>query len=466
MKLAAQCLRLLLVGLLIPGIYGCISGGEGGTGARKIVSSGRITEAQAGQVAVNGITFNTSKAIVERNGNRVANNQLQLGVIVTIEGVLAANQKKGEADRISLSESLVGAVDQVNGNQLQILGQTVKITENTVTDSSLNPGDFIEVSGFVEDLGIIVATRIQHVDSINEQHLFGVASKLDSTAGTFFIGTIQVDYSGLTMGGNDDDNNDVVEGSIVEVVGTLMNDGVLKASELHQDRFNFNDNAADSFEFEGVVTTTPAQGSFSLGYMKVTFNANTRFFGGRAQDIFTGVHITVEGKLVNGVIQATEIDFQEAFKLVAEVSGVDGQNISFTGLNLNVEIDDKTDFTGTSLNTMATGDWLQVRGRNKGSGIAVALAVTPMDTQTQVTLRGRVQSLKGDVLSVAGITIDSSQVQVSTSPDNGADDEDGFQFEPLILSTTQGIQVGNTVTAYGDLSMGQIQWTSIVFDDN
>ena len=147
-----------LVFVLLAGLAACTGdgtqtagGGIGGTG----VSQGPITG--FGSIFVNGVEFDTSGATILRDGAPVTQNDLRIGMVVTVDGSI--NGSSGTAATVTYAKELEGPISQkTNANTLAVLGQTVivdnltKIDVSGISNASINDlqtGDKVEVSGFV-----------------------------------------------------------------------------------------------------------------------------------------------------------------------------------------------------------------------------------------------------------------------------------------------------------------------------
>src|SRR5512136_1606203 len=149
-------------------------GGIGGTGVT-VASVGTVTG--FGSVIVNGVTYDTSAAEVfvensfRGSGDPAVIQNLSAGMVVRVEGTLA-DDGSGSADRVFFSNNLKGAVESIRDldsltKRAVILGQTVLMDDRTDFRNgaigTIAVGMVLEVSGYEDDSGTIVATYVYKI---------------------------------------------------------------------------------------------------------------------------------------------------------------------------------------------------------------------------------------------------------------------------------------------------------------
>src|SRR5712691_10476130 len=164
-------------------LSGCSGGGGGGDSSTTpvttstpsatttaIVSSGPITS--FGSVILNGIEFDTTQADIRVEDQSVREDDLRIGIRVTVEGVRDSNGV-ARATRVVFRKNVEGLIDRLDvvNNTLVALGQTVLVDGLTVMEdraqsssialSALAVGQFVDVSGLIDANGTILATRIE-----------------------------------------------------------------------------------------------------------------------------------------------------------------------------------------------------------------------------------------------------------------------------------------------------------------
>ena len=192
-----------------------------------------------GSIFVNGIEWRTTSAqftIDGQSGGR--EDQLRIGKVVTVRGTLDSSGTAGSATTVDYSDSLEGPVSARNlaAGTLTVLGQTVRITGVTRFDDNITPrslegiavGDRVEVSGFTDATGAIVASYVEKKVSTAAFEITGAVSNLNTGSSTFSINALTVDYSAATIS-----NGTLSAGALVEVKGaTLLGNGALRATSV------------------------------------------------------------------------------------------------------------------------------------------------------------------------------------------------------------------------------------------
>ncbi len=164
--------------------------------------SGSISSVDS--VTIDGIRYNADATIVSVNGYPATVSDLKLGQFVGLEGEVNFSDATGTANEISYFASVIGPVESVNASnhRLTVLGQTVLINEKTAFAPSSDPnllgaldvGATVQVSGFHNADGHIVATRIEHDLTSSGVQLIGTVAALDSANKQFRIDDLTVDY--------------------------------------------------------------------------------------------------------------------------------------------------------------------------------------------------------------------------------------------------------------------------------
>lgn len=317
----ATMFALIACGAGDPG--GLAGGGIGGTG----ISVGRITA--IGSVTVNGIKFETDTATISVDGKDGVLNDLEVGMLVAVEGTFNADGMTGMATSVVFRDNLEGPVTSValtaQPQTVSVLGQTVMVdattdiydaSRNKITLNDIIVGNSVEVSGFTDAAGAIHATYIKvKAPGETEIEVKGTISELNVISWTFKIGTLTVAYSGDT---NIEINGGLRDGLFVEVKSTTGIDdaGVLIASEVETEDEIFSiahGDEGDKVEIEGIVTNSlSSENKFEVNGQPVQVTSATQFEGSTSQaDIILGARLEVEGTIdANGVLIAREISIE------------------------------------------------------------------------------------------------------------------------------------------------------------
>ena len=299
-------IRKLLVVSLSSAVVACGGGGAGSPGAS--LSAASVTGVVGGTpsaLTVGNAPLSITGAVTV-NGKSGAVADVQPGSVIVAS--TAAPSPGATAIRATSTdvrievESSIGAID-LTASTITVAGQTVTIdaltrlyAENadrsytTLTLSDFAVGDYVEVSGSRQANGSILATRVERQrvragqPGYSNAELYGAIAGLDTTARTFTIGTLTVNYSGATVQGT------LANGTRVEVQGTLAGN-VLTATSVEAKRNEGNRGA--EIELEGAMTNFDATTTtFTVLNTRVNY-ANARVRGTLAE----GARVNVEGRV-------------------------------------------------------------------------------------------------------------------------------------------------------------------------
>ena len=292
-------------------------GGIGGTG---ITASGTINA--FGSIFVNGIEFETAGARRDVDGEISLSNGsddaavLGIGMVVTIAGTLNDDGMSGTAETIQYDEAVQGpvqdpiiAVDPLT-RRFTVLGISVTMQkDNTafsnVTFDTLHTDDLVNVSGFFDANGTLLATRMERKDGV-EVEVKGTVTGLDGAAFTLTVDysapltTYMVDVTAakLPAGGLADNQH-------VEVKGTLTGNAIEAASvELKSEGFDDTENAS----IEGIVSDFIDTGDFRVAGQRV--NASVAEFNPAVLvgNLMDGTEVEVVGPIQGGILMASRVE--------------------------------------------------------------------------------------------------------------------------------------------------------------
>jgi Domain of unknown function (DUF5666) len=292
-------------------------GGIGGTG----ISVGTI--AGFGSVFVNGVEFSTTGAVITKNGNSSDENELRIGMVVAVHGTFDANGTTGAASRIDFNDDLEGPIQSLDltAQSLVVMGQTVKVNTGTQFEgegvtgfSNLQEGNVIEVSGLPQADGTILATYIElksaSYNSGDEIEVKGTIYQLDTSAKTFKIGALIVDYSSVSP--ENLPSGGLSDGLFIEVKSsTGLVGGVLIASQVKLEDSGIHSSAGTEVKLEGFVTRFVSAGEFDVNGQPVSATDETVFEHGTQAGLALNVRLEVEGTLNDkGVLIAQQISLE------------------------------------------------------------------------------------------------------------------------------------------------------------
>ena len=459
----------------------CGGGGSGSgssmSGMNKVVATGVITG--FGSIFVNGVHFQTTGAVIVKNGRTVDQSQLAVGEVARIKGQANESAGMGDAQEVDVDEAVVGpisAIDTTNSD-VTVLGQTVKINAGTSFGKSIQSGDItgltmgevIRVDGMRDASGNIVATRIDQGSSSDPLQVVGTVSGLDSMAHTFMIGSLSVDYSSANL--DHFASGGPSNGDTVEVQGTSFDATASKltATEVRRLMTDQEEEGGEDMEVEreGLITNFMSATQFDVGGQAVTTTSSTVYTNGTASTLANNVKVEVEGMLnSSNVLVASAIRFEHngAVELQANVTAVDATAGTLTLLGVQISVNSMTRFEDNSsaqvqmfsLSNVSVGDTVKVRGFENpvGSGMVVATSLEREPPATSVVVQGPFTAGTSPDFMVLGITIDASSATITAADE-----------QPLTLADFLSKAVGHSVQVEGTLSGMIVTASRIRIDD-
>lgn len=436
-------------------------GGIEGTGLAVGVISG------FGSVIVNGVRYDTSDATITVDDSPGSESDLAVGQVIVLTGSVDDDGTTGTADTIDFDAEVEGPIASIaaDGHSFVVLGQSVLIDDDTVYDNSLalplQVEDEIEVSGFRQADGTILATRIETQTPGSELEVKGTVVNLDAASLVFNVGTLTVDYSAATL--EDFPGGEIGEGDPVEVHGTGFN----AQNQLEATRVEFEDDGIDGedgdhAEIEGLITRFAGAADFDVSGQAVVTSPGTEFEGGTAADLALDVRVEVEGEFnTSGVLVADKVEVKTASSVRIEttVDAVDDAAGTVTVFgDLLIKTDSRTQFEDSSdldlerfsVSDINIGDFLEIRGAedpSNSSGL-IASRLERDDPDPDSRLRGVVASFSRPVIVILGVDIDTGGAQFRDENDQELTADQFFDR----LNTGDAIQVdgtwnGNTLVA-------------------
>lgn len=414
------------------GISACGDSGSSQSSNTK-TTSGVITG--FGSVFVNGVEYETAGASVEVDGTAGSENDLEIGMVVTVEGS-DNGDGTGTASAIRFADEVEGMVLANNitvDGTLDVMGQTVHVTTDTSFESydaaHLAPADIpvnakVEVSGYSDGSGVIYATRIeekQHTAG-DEIEVKGNITSLDTAASTFMIGSLTIDYSNATELPSPMANDLYVEvKSNSEPAG-----GVLAAAKVEIEDDGVKGEQGDEgeeIELEGVVTSVVSNTEITVNGQTVLLSTTTEFEDGATlAGLVAGAKIKVEGAFdANGVLVAEEIEMKQEGNIEMEgnLEAVDANAKTVTLFGATVQVtnttmlyDDRdegyTPVRYFSLTDLQAGDRIEVKAYRDDTGALVATKLKRDDSSLDpALLEGEVEALPASgLMTVAGFSVD------------------------------------------------------------
>ncbi|MBT3046667.1 MAG: DUF5666 domain-containing protein [Candidatus Thiodiazotropha sp.] len=429
-RLLLKILVSLTMGASVVGLYSCgpgggqvADGGIGGTG----ITQGRVTS--FGSIFVNGIEFNTDTASFTVNSLDGTQNDLAIGMVVRISGSSDATNATGSAESVtydSLIEGLVYSNDIATDHSLRVMDQTVSVDGDTVFENSIDDTSLenlpvnseLEVSGFTDGSGSILATRIEVISlawSGGELEVSGVISSISGNQ--FQIGGLTVDASNI--------QSIPAAGTFVEVEGNSFSGNLFIADSLEiegdGDRVVAED--GDEVKIEGQITQSlDANDLFSLNGQVVDASATS--LSGASGQLTTGRVAEVEGVMDGEILLAERIKLKAVASERGEISGVlgvgdvdvDGGTLTLLGQTIKVDNStimegDEGDNNSFTLNQLSPGDYLEASVFiDNGMLVASKLELDQAPSNHDAEVEGIPTLVNASTIEIFGITIDTSGV--------------------------------------------------------
>lgn len=392
----------------------------GGSGSNTTASADGTTVGVVtgfGSVYINGVEYETDSASITIDGIPSQETELGVGDKCILEGTVNPDGLTGVATSVSCNDELEGYVLSVTlaadgTGTIDVMGQSVSITLDTVFDSDtyasiteLMADDIVEIHGFSDGAGTVVATRVETKDANDHDiEIKGLVSNLG--ASTFTIGTLIVDFSNAT------ELPVLTDGLYVEVKSDAAPSDTGSGMTLNATKIEIEDDGdmdidgdeGDDFEVTGLVSSVTDTSFIFNGTTLVEFASLESDDDFDFASITDGMMITVEGYIDaegNFVVEEIEEDHsseEEAEGMVSEVTA-DSVTIDISGdgsllktfiINNDTRMIDDTDAAPLhyfSLADVVVGNYVEVEYYiDDASGDMIATELELEDTPTVTAL--------------------------------------------------------------------------------
>ncbi len=402
-----------------------INGGGAPVAPTGAVAKGTITG--FGSIFVNGVEYSTSGTQFRIDDNPGVESDLRVGQIVTVQGTINANGTTGTATSVTFNnevEGPVSALDRALGT-FTVLGQTVRINATTTFDDSslagglavLNNGDVVEVTGFRNGVGEVVATRIQRRAG-GVVGPFEVTGKVSNLVGsTFNIGFLGVSFAGVVP-----TDGTLVNDSCAEVKGaTFTQAGLLIAAAVEVKSCGLGAASGVRGEVEGIITVFSSAADFFIGGQRVSTTASTAIItDGLVGGLRVNIKVEAEGAFnASGVLVATKIEIkpETELRLLGNIQSLNATNSSVAvngvtvQLTLATRFDDKSAARVTSFDfgDLRAGDYVEIRGfAGTGANTIQGVILERDDNETRNELQGFASNALNPTLVILGVTADTT----------------------------------------------------------
>jgi len=462
-------------------MVGCGGSGGGGSSSGSTPSASTSGASQGriegfGSVFVNGVEWETDSVEVEIEGSPgFSESDLQIGMLVTVEGSLDASGTTGTATTIRFDDNLEGPISSITDSStgmvktLLVMGQTVIVEDGvtffddtpTYSFAAMAVGDVIEVSGLTNFDGSIQATFIEKkADDLtsflatDDLEIQGIVAGL--AGNTFQINALTIDFSTATVR-----DGTLANGVLVEVKGNALVGNTLTATDVEIKTAGLGVDDIDEAEVEGFVTNlnTTAQ-TFAVNGQRVDYST-AAFIGGPETDLLNGTKVEAEGPIVSGVLQAEKVKFKESIEFEANAATANAGTGTLTLEDLagiTVVVDDaltEIEPAGSDLNDIVIGNEVKIRAREGSGGAIVAIELEILDSPSdRAIIQGPVDSFVslGDV-TILGVEVDTTTI-----------DDDDFKDDDTVIGRSEFFDR----LAVGDLVKARFRsnaWDQIEFED-
>jgi hypothetical protein len=339
-----------------------------------------------GSVIVNGIRFDSSKALVLVNGQTATEDDLRTGYQVTVTGSLVENGS-GIAEKIEFYPELVGEITEINTQKNEILVSDflVKVNSRTLYGNDddlagLKIGDKVQISGHQDNDQLITATRIDLDTGLttNFIQLSGEISNLNASLHQFTLANTLINYSGaslINIYGYQLNNK-----MRVTVKGVKNTNGQIQAQQIYNLNFDVNSDI-QHLELEGHITRFTSATDFEVNGVRCTTNSQTQYEFASSKNLKEDESVEISGKKdANGVlvISRVQFDLEDKNDVEGEVTSISiNSGYVATGSiqigNVTIKTTSSTRYEDRSdsfyrrfnLSSIAVGDYLFVTGCTK-----------------------------------------------------------------------------------------------------
>jgi hypothetical protein len=405
------------------------TGGSISSSAPALTSTGSISA--FGSVFINGNHFNVDGAQITVDDNPATEQDMQVGQSATVAAMAAVGANLAIATSVAIHSQVIGSVTSVNtsGNSFVVLGQTVRVGNETSFDQAISPADItgihaadlVAVHGAVAADGSITARRISRATAALGLLVAGTVANVNTTSHTFTLNALTVNYTSATLSGFS--SGAPANGDAVRIRGTVFTaaSSTLTATAVARIPAPPVGAASAMVEVEGLVTRFASLTDFDVAGQKVTTTAATRYVNGVSADIALNGNVEVHGTMNSaGVLTATVIDVHNnsIYGLNAPVTALNATTSSLTVLGVSITVNDLTrreDLSSTHVRNFAFGDLrigdnVAVMGYEKpvGSGQVVATMLTRLPAGSSVNVSGPFTATTAPQFKVLGVTVNAA----------------------------------------------------------
>lgn len=368
-------------------LSGCGGGGDADPAAGISTASGTIEG--FGSIVVNGVRYDDSSArVFDADETSGSTGVLGLGMVVdVVAGPVqagASGAPTAVATQVRYRSEVQGPLTAIAGDLLTVLGQSVRIGAATVFEegrsATLQTGRVLEVYGLRDASGQITATRIDIEDDADEPYsLQAPIAALDTVARRFRIGDAEVLYGSATGVPAQLADGDVLR---VRLSRTPDASGQWQATTVRAVSPLATTEAASGVkaDLEGYITRVDSSSRFAIGQVTVDVSAAQRL----PANLAVGSLVEVEGRWVDGVLQAREVELERrldadaGFEIDARITALD--SVAGTLALRGVTVDYRNArFEDGPATRLAVGVRVEVSGSLSSDGRTLVASVVDFD---------------------------------------------------------------------------------------
>jgi hypothetical protein len=376
-----------------------------------------------GSIVVIGVRYAVDDAEFLVNGQPATQADLAQGQVVFVVGNVDEGGLTGQAERVVYEHNLRGNITAIDtkARTLTALGQSVQVGVDAIFGASIPAGDLealaigdaIIISGFVDSLGRIVATRIDRDPAPGIAELRGPVSGVDTVASRFDINGLVVDYSSATLEGfasGAPANGDTV---FVSGPGPLAGEPLV-ASRVSWRAAGVDAEIEDNVFIEGLVTAFRSTADFDVAGQSVLTTGDTVYVGSSLSRLGRDALVSVEGSLDEQrrlVVVRVEVAPHADTEIEARIDGVDLEagTIQMLGIDVHTtartRYEDDDDDRPITLANLRAGDGVEVAGYSL-DGRFIAVRIERDDEgDDEVDIEGPIGSVAAPEFRIAGIRI-------------------------------------------------------------
>lgn len=404
----------LLLGVIAP-----LAGGVG-TGGTGVMSYFRGALTRSTGIVVDGVTFDASQATITINGEDSRSDDLKPGMIAGVAGHVNSGKMTGVAQSINVGRTVFGQAVRVGTGGTGVMAVGVYIVPRTdvvfVGINSLDDvatGDTLDVYGYSDGVsGEVDATRIERVAPAAFVELHGIV--LTPTSTTFVLQGVTVDYSAAQLVGF---TGSLAAGDRVAVRGTANGQGIAALTVTAESTTDLRNGA--KAEVEDAISALIAPGMFVVDDFEVDAK-HASFSGGTAADLVAGRVVHVEGTIVNDVLIAKSVEFDDGESDDSETgdgasgeADVDGPITSLTSATLFVVGHTSVDAGGATFENgqagdVAIGKEVRAVGKRNGQTLLARRVTFVQKGSTSAEIEGKVSAVTAPgVFVLRSITVDA-----------------------------------------------------------